>query len=315
MNLSIQDASKLIKSASDNLAEVIHGKEDKIELVILALVATGHILIEDIPGIGKTTLARALAKTIDGSFNRIQFTPDLLPTDITGVNIFNQSESKFVFKPGPLFANIILADEINRASPRTQSALLEAMSEQQVTIDGTSYALTPPFIVLATQNPVEYQGTYPLPEAQLDRFMLQLDLGYPPREKERSLIVSRTTSDPVDHISAKLSLEELQHLQQLVDHVTIEETVSNYILNIIESTRSHPELRLGVSTRGALLYARMARAKAIANERDYVIPEDVKSLAIPVLAHRILMETRAQYSGASQNKIIEDIISAIKVPR
>ena len=315
MNLSIQDASTLIKSASDNLAEVIHGKEEKIELVILALVASGHILIEDIPGIGKTTLARALAKTIDGSFNRIQFTPDLLPTDITGVNIFNQGESKFVFKAGPLFANIILADEINRASPRTQSALLEAMSEQQVTIDGTSYALTPPFIVLATQNPVEYQGTYPLPEAQLDRFMLQLDLGYPPREKEQSLLVSRTTSDPVDHISAKLSLEQLLQLQQLVDHVTIEETVSNYILNIIESTRSHPELRLGVSTRGALLYARMARARAIANERDYVIPEDVKSLAVPVLAHRILMETRAQYSGTSQNKIIEDIVSAIKVPR
>ncbi len=315
MTIPISDASQIMKSARTNLALVVQGKEDKIELVILALVASGHILIEDIPGIGKTTLARSLARTVDGSFNRVQFTPDLLPTDITGINIFNQKESTFTFKPGPLFANIVLADEINRASPRTQSALLEAMSEQQVTIDGKSHPLPGPFIVLATQNPVEYHGTYPLPEAQLDRFMLQIDLGYPPKAKEQSLLINRTTSDPVDGISAVLSLEDLRRLQQLIDDIKIEETVAEYILSIVEATRNHANLRLGVSTRGALLYARIVRARAILHERDYVIPEDIKVLAEPVLAHRILLETKAQYGGVTQSKIIQDIVSSIKVPR
>jgi len=315
MNLPISDASQIMKSARDNLAQVIQGKEDKIELVVLALIASGHILIEDIPGIGKTTLARSLARTVDGSFNRVQFTPDLLPTDITGVNIFKQNEATFSFTPGPLFANIILADEINRASPRTQSALLEAMSEQQVTIDGTSHPLPAPFIVLATQNPVEYHGTYPLPEAQLDRFMLQIDLGYPPKEKEQNLIINRTTSDPVNEIDAVLGLEDLCALQNSVDQIRIEESVSEYLLEIVEATRNHPQLRLGVSTRGALLYARMVRSRAIFQERDYVIPEDIKQLAEPVLAHRILMETKAQYGGTTQVKIIQDIVESIKVPR
>lgn len=315
MSITIQQASLLMKSASENLSLVIHGKEDKNELVILALIASGHILIEDIPGIGKTTLARTLAKTIDGTFHRIQFTPDLLPSDITGINIFNQSDNSFSFKPGPLFANIVLADEINRASPRTQSALLEAMSEQQITIDGTSHHLPNPFIVLATQNPVEYHGTYPLPEAQLDRFMLQIDLGYPPREKERGLIINRTTTDPVNSISAVLSLDDLYQLRNTVDHVTIEESVSAYLLEIVEETRQHPQIRLGVSTRGALLYARIVRARAIFNERDYVLPEDVKMLAEHVLAHRILLDMKAHYSGIAREKIIADIVSTIKVPR
>ncbi|MGE0268182.1 MAG: AAA family ATPase [Candidatus Omnitrophota bacterium] len=315
MSLSIQQASQLMKSANDNLSLVIHGKENKIELVILALIASGHILIEDIPGIGKTTLARVLAKTIDGSFHRIQFTPDLLPTDITGINIFNQSDNSFSFKPGPLFANIVLADEINRASPRTQSALLEAMSEQQVTIDGTSHSLPSPFIVLATQNPVEYHGTYPLPEAQLDRFMLQIDLGYPPKEKEQRLIINRTTTDPVEDISPVLNLNDLTQLRTIVDQVSIEESVSAYILDLIEETRHHPQIRLGVSTRGTLLYARMVRARAIYYERDFVLPEDVKMLAVHVLAHRILLDTKAQYSGISREKIITDIVSSVKVPR
>lgn len=315
MTLPISDASQIMKSARTNLALVVQGKEDKIELVILALVASGHILIEDIPGIGKTTLARSLARTVDGSFNRVQFTPDLLPTDITGINIFNQKESTFTFKPGPLFANIVLADEINRASPRTQSALLEAMSEQQITIDGKSHPLPTPFIVLATQNPVEYHGTYPLPEAQLDRFMLQIDLGYPPKAKEQSLLINRTTSDPVQGISSVLSLDDLRRLQLLIDDITIEESVAEYILSIVEATRNHANLRLGVSTRGALLYARMVRARAILHERDYVIPEDIKILAEPVLAHRILLETKAQYGGVTQGKIIQDIVSSIKVPR
>lgn len=315
MTLPIPQASQIMKSATGNLSLVIHGKEDKIELVILALVASGHILIEDIPGIGKTTLARTLARTIDGTFHRIQFTPDLLPSDITGINIFNQSTASFSFKPGPLFANIVLADEINRASPRTQSALLEAMSEQQVTIDGFSHHLPNPFIVLATQNPIEYHGTYPLPEAQLDRFMLQIDLGYPPKEKEKGLIINRTTNDPVNEISSVLGLNDLNQLRSIVDHVSIEESVSSYMLDIIEETRHHPQIRLGVSTRGALLYARMIRARAIFYERDFVLPEDVKMLAEHVLAHRILLDTKAHYSGIAREKIITDIVSSIKVPR
>lgn len=315
MDQTITNASGLMKSAVANLGQVIHGKEDKIELVIMALVASGHILIEDIPGIGKTTLARSLAKTIAGSFHRIQFTPDLLPTDITGINIFNQSDGSFSFKKGPLFANIVLADEINRASPRTQSALLESMSEKQVTMDGTSYPLPLPFIVLATQNPVEYQGTYPLPEAQLDRFMLQIDLGYPPRAMEEKLIINRTTSDPVHELDSVLGLDDLNYLREMVDQIRIEESVSNYLMEIVEETRRNPQIGLGVSTRGTLLYARMVRARAIFHERDYVIPEDVKTLAVNVLSHRIILDTKAQYGGVTREKIIHDILNSVKVPR
>ncbi len=315
MSLSADEVSRLMTSVGDNLSLVIHGKEDKIELVVLALVAGGHVLIEDIPGVGKTTLARALAKTVAGKFNRIQFTPDLLPTDITGINIFNQHDSSFSFNPGPLFAHILLGDEINRASPRTQSALLEAMSEEQVTVDGVSHRLPSPFIVLATQNPIDYHGTYPLPEAQLDRFMLQIDLGYPPKDKERSLLINRTREDPVDAIHAILSLESLQQLRGAVDAVRIEDTVSEYLLKIVLASRQHPQLRLGVSTRGTLLYGRIVRARALMRGRDFVLPEDVKDLAVPVLAHRILLDTKAQYGGISRTNIISDIIASIKVPR
>jgi len=304
-----------MKSVGENLSLVIHGKEEKVELVVLALVAGGHVLIEDIPGVGKTTLARALAKSVDGKFHRIQFTPDLLPTDITGINIYNQKDSSFTFTPGPLFAHILLGDEINRASPRTQSALLEAMSEEQVTVDGVSHTLPSPFIVLATQNPIDYHGTYPLPEAQLDRFMLQLDLGYPPPEKEKSLLINRTRQDPVDTIGPVLSLADLEKLRAAIDAIRIEESVSEYLLQIVLASRQHPQLRLGVSTRGTLLYGRIVRARALWQGRDYVIPEDVKELAVPVLAHRILLDTKAQYGGVARTQIISDILSLIKVPR
>ena len=315
MSLSAAEAHRLMRSVGDNLSLVIQGKEDKIGLVVLALIAGGHVLIEDIPGVGKTTLARALAKSVAGKFQRIQFTPDLLPTDITGINIFNQKDGSFTFNPGPVFAHILLGDEINRASPRTQSALLEAMSEEQVTVDGVSHKLPTPFIVLATQNPIDYHGTYPLPEAQLDRFMLQLDLGYPPGEKELSLLLNRTRQDPVDTISSVLTLESLEQLRNLVDLVRMDESVGEYLLKIVRASRQHPQLRLGVSTRGTLLYSRIIRARALMQERDYVIPEDVKELAVPVLAHRILLDTKAQYGGVARAQIVADIIASIKVPR
>lgn len=315
MALSVQDASQLMQEVRDNMALVIHGKEERLDLVVLAMVAGGHILIEDIPGVGKTTLARALAKTVEGSFNRIQFTPDLLPTDITGNNIFDKDNHNFVFKKGPIFANILLGDEINRASPRTQSALLEAMSEEQVTVDGESHHLPQPFIVIATQNPIDYHGTYPLPEAQLDRFMLQLDLGYPPESKEKTLLINRTSADPVALISSVLSLESFHELRHLVDQVKMEESVSDYLLKIVLETRSHRQLRLGVSTRGTLLYGRIVRARALMQGRDYVIPEDVKELAVHVLSHRILLDTKAQYSGVVRASVINEIISLVKVPR
>lgn len=315
MSISVNDASKLMKDVRDNIALVIHGKEEKIDLVVLALVSGGHILIEDMPGVGKTTLARAISKTVDGEFHRIQFTPDLLPTDITGNNIFDKDTSTFIFKKGPIFANILLGDEINRASPRTQSALLEAMSEEQVTVDGDSHFLPKPFIVIATQNPIDYHGTYPLPEAQLDRFMMQIDLGYPPESKEKTLLIKRTSSDPVCEISSVLSLDQFKQLRELVDQVKIEETVSDYLLKIVLATRSHRQLRLGVSTRGTLLYGRIVRARALMQGRDYVIPEDVKELASYVLSHRILLDTKAQYGGIARSSIIDEIISSIKVPK
>lgn len=315
MNLTIENASKLMQGVSKNISSVIKGKEDKIDLVTLALVAGGHVLIEDIPGVGKTSIARSLAKTVSGDFSRIQFTPDLLPTDITGNNIFNQNDGGFYFNQGPLFSNIVLADEINRASPRTQSALLEAMSEEQVTVDGKTHLLPKPFIVMATQNPIDYHGTYPLPEAQLDRFILQLDIGYPSLDKEKEILINRTLEDPVNQLSPVLSLEELTDLRHLVDKIHIEDSVSQYLLSIVTSTRNHPQLRLGVSTRGTLLYGRIIRARALMNKRDFVIPEDVKELAVYVLAHRILLDTKAQYGGISRANIVNEIINSVKVPK
>ncbi len=308
-------ARERMQAVRENLGRVIRGKADRIALVVDALVAGGHVLIEDIPGVGKTTLARALARSVAGEFHRIQFTPDLLPTDITGVRVYNQKQEEFVFVPGPVFTHILLGDEINRASPRTQSALLEAMSEGRVTIDGRSYDLPSPFIVLATQNPVEYHGTYPLPEAQLDRFMLQIDLGYPPPEEERALVVSRTRRDPVADLEPILSLAELEALRDAVDTVRLDESVSGYLLAIVEATRGHPQVGLGVSTRGTLHYGRMARAHALAAGRDYVLPEDVKDLAVPVLAHRLILDAKARYGGTPRVQVITEILATIPVPR
>ena len=298
----------------ENLAKVIKGKADAIRLLITALGAGGNILMEDVPGVGKTTLAKALASSIDGKFSRVQFTPDLLPSDILGNSIYNQQEAKFFFRPGPVFANILLADEVNRASPRTQSALLECMSEKQVSIAGKTSMLPDPFMVIATENPVEYQGTYPLPEAQLDRFAMQLELGYPDEEAEMQLLFDRLTNDPGTKLKAVLNCDEVARMQLAVQEVNIEKTVVHYMLSIVKATRHDTRITLGASPRALLLLSRCSQSYAFIQGRDYVLPDDVKALCSPVLAHRLVIENKVKYSGVSAIEIVEDIVKKTKVP-
>jgi MoxR-like ATPase len=305
----------LVSRLVDNLERVIRGKREALELLLCSVAAGGHVLLEDVPGTGKTTLAKALALSVGGRFKRVQFTPDLLPTDIVGASIFNPREGTFHFREGPLFANVLIADEINRASPRTQSALLEALSEGQVTVDGQTHVLAPPFLCIATQNPVEFHGTYPLPEASLDRFAVQLSLGYLPEDEERTLLMTRSGPPPLEGMAPVCSLEEVSELQRRVQEVKLEESVADYLLRIVQATRGHPSIRLGVSTRGALLYGRMARARALMQGRDYVLPEDLKVLAVPVLAHRLVLDTRARYAGADKRALTKDLVGTVPVPR
>jgi len=308
-------ATEKLAKIEDNIAKVIIGKSEQIRLAILALLARGHILIEDVPGVGKTMLARALARSIDCSFSRVQFTPDLLPSDVIGVSIYDETQRAFRFYPGPVFSHIVLADEINRTTPRTQSCLLEAMNDFQVTADGTTHRLSEPFMVMATENPIEYAGTYPLPESQLDRFLLKIELGYPGIEAERRILSSQKLSHPIDSLSPVVTGEEILELQRRTREVQVEQSVSDYILKLVGATRDDETLRLGASPRASLMLYRAAQAIALMEGRKFVIPDDVKRLAVPVLSHRLIERTGAGLTGRrAGSDRIREILDSVPVP-
>ncbi len=304
-----------VQALEDNLGRVIQGKPEAIRLVVTALLAGGHVLLEDVPGTGKTTLAKSLARSLDGIFRRIQFTPDLLPADIIGSTFYNPKEGVFGFRPGPIFANIVLADEINRTSPRTQSALLEVMSENQITVEGERRDLPQPFFVIATQNSSDFHGTYPLPEAQLDRFSVRLTLGYPDFSDELAILESRHALSPFDALAPVLSTQSLLAAQTEVKSVRFDTSVAQYLLRLVAHTRTDARLRLGLSPRASLTLYRMAQARAAVAGRDYALPDDVRVLAIPTLAHRIALDTRARTESLTQQQVIQDALDSVDVPR
>lgn len=312
---AVSSSRDVMQRIEANLSTVIKGKPESLELILIALASAGHVLLEDAPGTGKTTLAKAIAGSMAGEFRRIQFTPDLLPADITGSSFYNPADGSFEFRPGPVFANVLLADEINRTSPRTQSALLEVMSENQVTTDGRRNPLPEPFFVVATQNPLEYQGTYPLPEAQLDRFMLRVTLGYPDAENELAILYAQNDHHPLRDLKAVASTEEIMQIQQEVKNIRIDRSVGEYLVQIVQTTRNDGRLRLGLSPRGSLALYRTAQARAWWHRRDFVLPEDVRALADPVLSHRLVLETKARYAGATGVDIVRELLEKVPVPR
>jgi len=308
------NGTQLLKDLLAAIERVLIGKHHEAELTIIGLAAAGHLLIEDVPGVGKTMLAKSLARATGSTFKRIQFTPDLLPSDVTGVSIYNQRTSEFEFRAGPIVAHVVLADEINRATPKTQSALLEAMEEHQVTVEGVTRPLPVPFIVLATQNPIEYEGTFPLPEAQLDRFLLRIHLGYPEPSQEAQVLQSQILRHPIEDLQPVTNAHELEQLQRAVRGIHVDPQVQRYIVQVVGLTRDHPDVYLGASPRGSLAVMRAAQARAMLNARDYVIPDDVKALAPAAIAHRLIMSPEARMRNATATGVVEQVLREVPVP-
>jgi MoxR-like ATPase len=308
------EAARVVERVVRNLELAVRAPRETLELCVLGLLAEGHLIIEDFPGVGKTVLAKSLARSLHLSFSRLQFTPDLLPTDVTGVNVFSQKTNEFEFRPGPVFTNVLLVDEINRASPKTQSALLEAMQECQVTIDGNTYPLELPFLVVATQNPIEYEGTYPLPEAQLDRFTARLSLGYPPLAEEARMLAEQTTDPPLDHLEAVADRDDVLAAIDAARSVYVEDSVGRYVVTLLHHTRESPRLALGASPRAGIALLRMAKARAVVHGRDYVLPEDVQAVAVPVLEHRLIVAPEARAAGVAGAEVVREALERTPAP-
>src|SRR6266516_4610940 len=311
---SVQDLATAVQRVVGNVERVIVGKAESVAFSLIAVICHGHVLIEDVPGVGKTVLTKAIARSIGCTFKRIQFTPDLLPSDVTGTSIYNQKTGNFEFRPGPIMAQIVLADEINRATPKTQSAMLEAMEEGQITVDGVSYRLPEPFMVMATQNPIEYEGTFPLPEAQLDRFMMNISIGYPKASDEMNILDTHQHHHPLDDLVQIMTAEELVHIQQQIRHIYVDPSIREYIVSIANATRNHSNVYLGARPRGSLALFSTSQALAAVRGRGYVIPDDVKLLAKPTLAHRIIVTPAARVRSISSTAVLEEILQSVPVP-
>jgi MoxR-like ATPase len=307
-------AAALADRVVANLSEAVHASPETLRLPLLCLLSEGHVLVEDVPGVGKTVLAKALARSLELKFQRVQFTPDLLPADVTGVNVFDRASGSFQFRPGPVFANVLLVDEINRASPKTQSALLEAMQETQVTVDGSTHALERPFLVIATQNPVEYEGTYPLPEAQLDRFAVRMAIGYPPHAEEARMLAEQTTEPPLDHLRPVAGQADLLDAIEAARRVHVEDSVNRYVVSLLRHTRESPRLALGGSPRSGIALLRLAKARALTEGRDFVVPEDVQALARHVLSHRLILAPEARATGVAAGDVVSEALDATPTP-
>ena len=309
--METHEIQSFANTVMENVERVIVGKRQAIELFMVALLCEGHVLVEDVPGVGKTMLARAVALSVGGDFKRLQCTPDLLPNDVTGVSVYNQHSGQFEFRPGPIFVNILLVDEINRATPRTQSALLEAMQEQQVSVDGVTRPLPRPFLVMATQNPIEYEGTFPLPEAQLDRFLMRISMGYPSLTDEKQLLANLRREHPITHLGKVVEGQRLLDFQRLVWEIHLDETLQDYIVRLVTATRSHPDLALGASPRASLALFKTSQALAALHGRDHVLPEDIKALALPTLAHRLILKPESELRGRTARLVLEDLLKSV----